>query len=798
MIIPMKEGRFLFSYILLFLMFAVLLSLYLLLLYQAPRFTISNHVFSPSPVSVVLATALSFLVLLAFWIFYTWVMRRAFAVPVKDVLAADFLTFLPILFFSLAPLTLRHYIGAADLAARLDLLGLGIALSILYLKVVQVRCWKERKPGARRKWADGFEALPPGRKSLLLFCAALALFSAGSLLLASTGITFAGDEPHYLLISHSLLRDGDLDLADNYFNRDYGRFMMFDGKISPHVVVGVDPRSRYSFHSPGIAFLMLPFYALGSQFEGKALVFIIRVGMALWGALFSLQVYLYARSEWRNSASALRLWALTSFSAPVFFYAIHIYPEILAAALALAAYRIFRFSPAFSSFKACLSGFLVSLPIWFHALKYLFISLPLFFYGLVSVHRRASRRRYLWLYLIAAAAVIFLYLQFQKTVYGTYSLSAVSWAQDMTDTGEEFLRFAKTLLFRIPLRDRWQTLAGYFLDQRDGLLLYAPLYFFALLGAWEMWKRKKKDFYLLLLLTAPYVLASAFLTQRTGYAPQARPLVAVIWAAVIWLGYFLAENRKTIFSRALVVAAGLSYLLTILLLKFPSNLYQETTRGIKERAGGLFYLLSNIRLRLPDFLPSYIKRAEGAWLPNWIWPVAVVLFVAGYAAAKKRPRSIGTAGHILLAAAGCMIFFFWFVLYPRLVPRNPVRAGLPSGERVTFYSLSRAARMAESGRFLLSEDDRSFRFFFSTASPVRELEFSLGSTAGDYAWRLRVFDEVFSEGQTFKEIRTLRLPAPPRYPLGKSSFYELALDLGSGGDAATRLNPYLFWIQFKF
>jgi hypothetical protein len=78
------------------------------------------------------------------------------------------------------------------------------------------------------------------------------------------------------------------------------------------------------------------------------------------------------------------------------------------------------------------------------------------------------------------------------------------------------------------------------------------------------------------------------------------------------------------------------------------------------------------------------------------------------------------------------------------------------------------------------------------------MKFSLGSTAGEYAWRLRVFDEVFSEGLTIREVRTLRLPAPPRYRLGKSSFYELALDLGPGAGAATRLNPYLFWIQFEF
>jgi hypothetical protein len=57
---------------------------------------------------------------------------------------------------------------------------------------------------------------------------------------------------------------------------------------------------------------------------------------------------------------------------------------------------------------------------------------------------------------------------------------------------------------------------------------------------------------------------------------------------------------------------------------------------------------------------------------------------------------------------------------------------------------------------------------------------------------------VLSEGRTFKEISALRLPDPPRYPLGKSSFYQLALDLGPGEGVSTRINPYLFWVRFEF
>ncbi len=98
----------------------------------------------------------------------------------------------------------------------------------------------------------------------------LLAFNSGALLVSQGG-TFSGDEPHYLLICHSLLRDGDFELTNNYEHRDYAGYMMFEGKIAAHVVPGAEPGSRYSFHSPGVPFLMLTFYALGVLFKGRAL-----------------------------------------------------------------------------------------------------------------------------------------------------------------------------------------------------------------------------------------------------------------------------------------------------------------------------------------------------------------------------------------------------------------------------------------------------------------------------------------------------------------------------------------------
>jgi hypothetical protein len=791
------KTRFPFYYLAFFLILAVLLAFYALLFRQTSNFTISHLDFSPSPVSLVLLTFLFFILLLSFWVLYAKVASSLFAQKPADILARDFLTFLPIIFLSMAPLSLAHYISAGDLRSRLVLFLWGIAGAFLYLKVVETRRWAVAGTSPWQKWGHQFLALSGRKKLLLLFLVGLLVFNAGSLLMTAEGFSFTGDEPHYLLISHSLLRDHDFDLANNYARKDYSGFMLFGGEIAPHVVTGAEPGRLYSFHSPGVAFLLLPFYALGGLLKGKAFIFVIRLGMSLWAALFSVQVYLLARREWGKEGLAVRLWFFTSFISPVFFYAIHVYPEIIVAFLSLAAYRLLRHSPTLTSSKAALCSLCLASFIWFHALKYIALFVPLYAYGFWMILKKSRSRIGLSLYLVIPAAVILIYLQLQHALYGTYSLFAVSWARPTTGTEEGLLKFAGSVLFQIPLRDRLETLAGYFLDQRDGLLLYSPLFFFALLGAWEMFKRKRRDLLILLFLAGPYVLLSAFLTQRTGYAPQARPLVAVIWALVIGLGYFLNHNEKTAFSRLANCAAAASLLFTFLLLRHPVNLYQETTRGATQRGGGLFYLLSNLHFDLTRWLPSFLKVEDRSWLPNLVWPAIIGLFALVFALSKKRAVSLKFFFHVVLASAGVVVFFIWLVLYPRLVLLDPTQIALPSGRRITFYSLSRSARLVKPAQFLLREDNRTYRFYWTTGKPIEELGVTLGSTFGEYDYALKIFDATLFQGRTAGDLQSFRIPLPPHYKLGLKSFYVIFLDLGKGSVTTGDQRPFQFEISFS-
>jgi hypothetical protein len=779
---------------LLFSPLAFLCCVFMLFRRDLPGFTILDRVFAPTAVDMLGCTLVVFVMLLVSWTIFSKAVSSVLSVAYPRVLSRDFLTYLPLLSLALAPLAWRNYISSDDLAERMQFLVLAVGGSFVYLKIALVRPWVMDTPNPLRRGIERVAALSPGKKSLLLFIAALVVINTGSLVMTSEGALFSGDEPHFLLITHSLLHDGDFDLTDNYADRDYTRFMPDYAFIRPHLAPGVQTEGAYSFHSPGISFLMLPFYAAGSLFGKTGLALALRFGMSLFGALLGLQLFLFARRAWGREKTALALWAVFTFSAPVLFYSLHVYPEIVVALILLTVFRIYRFNPAPPMWQNLASGILLASLIWFHALKYAPLVGPFVLYILWNLLARRPRDYRAAVLVLAPFAVVgAAYFFFQYSLYGSFSPSAVSVTGVLSR--EESAAFVRGLIHDVPFRYRLDSLAGYFFDQRDGLLFYAPIYFFAFLGLVDLARTKAKDLRLLLFLCGPFVLNYAFMTQRAGYAPQARPLLPVIWALGILIGAFLANGGRRMFRLLFNGAAGIGFILAFLLLKNPLTQYQETTVGQTERGGGLFYLLSQTHFHLTDILPSFIKVEEWRWTPNFVWPGLLLLFVAAYVLFGKRDIRLKFAHHVALVLTANLVFFFWLVYYPRPLLLYPAPAAYPSGDKITFYALSRAGRMVEPGRFLLREADRAYMFYFTSWREIGEFEIVLGSEAGAYNVGLTAFDHVFFEDKVENEIRTVSLPSPPVYNWKNAHLYRITIQLDRISDVATAENPFLFSIR---
>ncbi len=756
----------------------------------AEALSFSAHGFAVDGGRLAVASAIIYLFLIGLWALSSHFMARATGFPYKQALDLDLWTWVPLLLLVLTPLLLGHYTTRGDLAARLGLWLTAVLAGVLYLKVIR---WREVSVEHPPRWTAAwkrFLALGAKRKVLILFLTALFVYNGASVILSSKGITFSGDEPHYIINTLSLLKDGDLDLANNYAADDYHAFTPDNVIIRAHALPGAKPGSLYSFHSPGVSFYLLPFYAIGNGLGEGALVLLLRFAMTILGALFGLQIYLYARREWGREGLALGLWALASFTTPVFFYSMHVYPEIVVALFSITVFRLLRFSDKLTTGKLLLCGFLLPAFVWFHALKYVFILIPLFLYGAWTLLRRKSSVRDWAAFLVIPIVQAALYLWFSYDLYGSINPTAVSWQGAMD--GKQTVGFLKMLWSGIPFRYRLETLAGYFFDQRDGLLLYAPIYFFAFLGFFRMARKKAGGAWLILAVAAPYAIISAFLTQRVGYAPQARTLVAAIWAPILFLGAYLASERKKIVSGLFNGAVGASLLLTWLLVQNPLTLYQETTQGATDRGGDLFYLLSNFHHSLTRLLPSFLKVEDWHWTPNFVWPALTAVFVVLYLLARKRPKRMAFGAHLALAAIVLGVFFAWFTAVPRLTLYSPVEAVLPNGPTWTFYNLSRVANMHQPARFSLLEDGRDFDFYFASPTKLDKLRIDFGSDKGDYELRLGFWDDKPETYVTSQSLDMRIFEAPPAYRRGGEYVYRVSIGVKNLSGAKTIDFPYQF------
>ncbi len=766
---------------------------------ELPGFTIFEHAFRPRLPALLGTAAVIGLTLFAFQALYAWAVSQLAKAPFEEVLRRDAWTLLPLAATALAPITLNRYIGAADVAVRSRLLLGGAVALVVCLKTAGFRDRRKRASGARPPILSAISGLSSRKKLGLLALASIIAFNLGAAIMLGKGVGFSGDEPHYLLMTHSLLHDGDLDLANNYRARDYNAYMTKPVTIPQlHVVRGRKPGTAYSFHSPGTAFVMLPFYALGSLFGKTGLILLVKFGMSLFGALFGLQVFLYARDAWKDERLALALWGVVTLATPVYFYAVHVYPELIVGALAFLVFRLFRSPGRLTGKRLLLCGLLVAMFIWFHALKYIFLAVPLAAYCLWVLWRKPSKGRDFVLFLAFPVALTAGYFVFQKALYGSYSLSAVSWKGSLG--AGETLAYAKELLTGIPFRFRWETLAGYFFDQKDGLFFYAPVYLFAALGLLEMVRRKVAELPALLFIAAPYVLVSALLTQRTGYAPQARPLVAIAWAMVIGIGWFMVGNRKRFFSGTFVFASLYSFGMTGLLILNPLCLYQETTMGTAETGGGIFYVLSNLHLRLTEWLPAYAKSREVPWPPNFVWLGLFALFVALYVLRRRESANkiYPRRAHAAFALAGGIVFFFGFILYPRTVLYAPQQTAFPGGGSLTFYSMSRVVRQPEPGRFLLPDGGRNYVFTFSSTQKLARLGLEFGSETADGPMVLEYFDAPVFKGMTARETRSIALEDPPAYAYHGEWLYFLTVKMGELRTGVSAASPFRFRLEAEY
>ncbi len=140
-----------------------------------------------------------------------------------------------------------------------------------------------------------------------------------------------GDEPYYLLMTESLVRDHDLDLTNQYrglAHSDIGRPDLVPQQGDPRGPHG----EQYSRLEPFLPILMMPGYALCGVPGAIAII-------ALFGALLARSTIRFLEDEGIADTTTRALFPLIAFGPPIIFYATRIWPEVPAAFFYLEAVR---------------------------------------------------------------------------------------------------------------------------------------------------------------------------------------------------------------------------------------------------------------------------------------------------------------------------------------------------------------------------------------------------------------------------------------------------------------------------
>jgi hypothetical protein len=167
--------------------------------------------------------------------------------------------------------------------------------------------------GVAARWSNGRAGLVAAVPVLL----ALAAYAA-----ISSRVPLGGDEPHYLIIADSLLRDYDLRLQNNY-ERDAATQEIF-GRVEPHVYRIPEgwaiPAGWWPYHGVGLPFLVALPFALGGVPGARVAVCLLTglMGFAIARWLASLAGDLVA--GWATIGAMVSL--------PVLFGSTQIFPDL--------------------------------------------------------------------------------------------------------------------------------------------------------------------------------------------------------------------------------------------------------------------------------------------------------------------------------------------------------------------------------------------------------------------------------------------------------------------------------------
>ena len=445
-----------------------------------------------------------------------------------------------------------------------------------------------------------------------------------------------GDEPYYLLLTHSLAYDHDADLTNNYRNADWRFFMSRPLAPQPGDPVGTHGE-LYSRHNLLLPLVLAPAYRLA----GKAGAIAMMAAMA--AALAWMVLRLGRHYAPRQPGPVLLAYGLVAFASPLPLYASEVWVEIPAALLALLALDGILTLPRAPSTRHwwTIAAALALLPLL--KIRFMLVALPLLAFGW---WRSGRRRRPLLvggvlLALVGGGIVLHNTLRFGNP------LKVHNWAELNPRTK--------------PAGAYGDGLLGIFFDSAFGLFATAPIWFLLIPGWLLFLRRRQAVLTHLAVLAAPYLFIVAPRGEwYGGWSPPFRYALLALPLLGLSLVPLLAARHRPGARWILGALGALTGILLVIWLVVPGWTYSF--------ADGRSLLLDAVSRRVGNdvarFFPSFIRPR----LANWVWPplsAAVLTLLWWWPRSRplfRRVRSGQLAGGaVMLAIAALVPLAAWHV-----------------------------------------------------------------------------------------------------------------------------------------
>lgn len=414
-----------------------------------------------------------------------------------------------------------------------------------------------------------------------------------------------GDEPFYVMTAISILRDGDLNEANNYAQRDYDELYpsdpvpngwrgwpSFPRDLPPHP--GSSEREGlYTKHGLGLSFVIaLPYETFGRT--GAAL------SIMLIAALLAGQMYLLARESGAATNLATVLALALVITMPIGPYASLIFPEVPAALLLL--YAVRRLAARTNGWwQWLLTGAAIGFLPWLHQ-RFAPTAVVLSAFVLYRLIQRPS-----WTGIVTALIPI---------VAGGVSLLAYNqWLYGMplqpVEDHAGFNGLSGTL----------NGATGLLVDAQWGLWIVAPVMLLALAAAPRWAEQVPRLAWVALAAATPYLLlVAAYKVWWGEWGPPARYLVPIVPLAAGPLACWLA--RASLRARILTGALwAVGMVLTLIGYADPQRFYHHPD-GVNK-----------LVLRLGELVGVDLARALVAFQPYSLAPFPARLWIGLFALA---------------------------------------------------------------------------------------------------------------------------------------------------------------------